>query len=216
MKKIAYLLCSLCLVTFASKSAHADSLASYVGQTINMTVEPYASGENNGAFYVGLTQVNLATTTGKAIGSIEAFCDDFTHEISTPDTYKVVVTAVAGNTTMEQEAYYGTLLGSEPSKNSALDADIQELIWNYTAPWYEQYSLNSEMKTLQSQMLANYASANYSNDFYFNAGNGGQSFMAIDPSVSSTNPVPEPSTLITSASGLLAFAGMARRRFLRS
>lgn len=212
MKKIAYLLCSLCLVASASKSAHADSLSSYVGQTINMTVEPYASGENNGSFYVGLTQINLKTTSGATIGSLEAFCDDFTHEISTPDTYKVVVTAVAGNTTMEQEAYYGAMLGSTPSGNSTLDADIQELIWNYSAPWYEQYSLNSEMKTLQTQMLANYANANYSNDYYLNAGNGGQSFMVVDP----TSPVPEPSTLITSASGILAFAGMARRRFLRS
>ena len=86
MKKIAYLLCSLCLVTFASKSAHADSLASYVGQTINMTVRALRIPVRTTAHSTsGLTQVNLATTTGKAIGSIEAFCDDFTHEISTPD-----------------------------------------------------------------------------------------------------------------------------------
>jgi len=211
MKKTAFLLASLCLVTFASRVAHADSLSAYVGKTISITIEPYASGENNGSFYVGLTQVNLKTTTGATIGSIEAFCDDFTHEIPVPDTYSAVVTAVAGNTIMEQEAYYGTMLGSTPSGNSALDSDIQELIWNYTAPSYEQYTLNSEMKTLQAQMLANYASANYAGDYYLNAGDCGQSFMTTDPS-----PVPEPSTLITSASGLLAFAGMARRRFLRN
>jgi len=211
MKKTAFLLASLCLVTFASSFAHADSLSAYVGQTISITIEPYASGENNGAFYVGLTQVNLKTTSGATIGSIEAFCDDFTHEIPVPDTYSAVVTSIAGNTIMEQEAYYGTMLGSTPSGNSAMDSDIQELIWNYTAPSYEQYTLNSEMKTLQAQMLANYASANYAGDYYLNAGNGGQSFMDTDPS-----PVPEPSTIITSASGLLAFAGMARRRFLRS
>ena len=212
MKKIAYLLSAICLgtLTISAMPAHADglNLAPLVGKTgVTMTVEPYASGENNGSFYVGLTQVKIAQ--GKtSIGSTEAFCDDFSHEISVPDTYTVVVTAVAGNTTLEEEAYYGTMFGSTPSGNAALDSDIQELIWNFSGA---NFALNGEMKILQGEMLAGYKTANYSGDFYLNAGNGGQSSMVTDPS-----PVPEPSTLATFGTGLLAAAGFTRRRFLRS
>jgi hypothetical protein len=206
--KIVYLLPALCLATL-SISARADglNLAPLSGQTVAMTVEPYASGETNGSFYVGLTDVNIKTWS--TTGSVEAFCDDFTHEISVPDTYSAVVTAVAGNKTYEEEAYYGMLFGSTPSGNSTMDSDIQELIWNFSGA---SYALNGEMKILQTQMLNNYQSANYSNDFYLNAGNNGQSFMVTaDPS-----PVPEPSTLATFGTGLLAAAGFTRRRFLRS
>jgi PEP-CTERM motif len=211
VKKTVYLLPALCLatLTISARPAHADglNLAPFVGETISMTVEPYASGENNGSFYVGLTQVKFSQ--GKTmIGSTEAFCDDFTHEISVPDTYSVVVTKVAGNTTLEEEAYYGMMFGSTPSGNSALDSDIQELIWNFSGA---NFKLNGEMTILQDEMLAGYKTANYSGDFYLNAGDGGQSFMVTDPS-----PVPEPSTLATFGTGLLAAAGFTRRRFLRS
>lgn len=212
MKKTVYLLPALCLatLTICARPAHADglNLAPLVGQTVSMTVEPYASGETNGSFFVGLTQVKIGQG-GTSLGSTEAFCDDFTHEISVPDTYSAVVTAVAGNTTLEEEAYYGTMFGSTPSGNSTMDSDIQELIWDLSGA---HYTLNNEMKTLQSEMLAGYKTANYSDDFYLNAGNNGQSFMVEnDPS-----PVPEPSTLATFGTGLLAAAGFTRRRFLRS
>ncbi len=212
MKKIEVLLPAICLaaLTLSSMSAHADglNLAPYAGKTVSMTVEPYASGENNGSFYVGLTQVKVAFG-GTSIGSVEAFCDDFNHEISVPDTYNATVTAVAGNTIYEQEAYYGMELGTTPSVNSTLDSELQELIWNFSAPGH--FALNSAMTTLQNQMLANYQKVNYSDSFYLNAGNNGQSFMVAEPA-----PVPEPSTLVTFGTGLFAAAGFARRRFLRS
>jgi PEP-CTERM motif len=214
MKNTAYLLSGICLaaLTLSAMPAHADglNLTPDLGKTLSATIEPYASGENNGQFFVGLTQVNLSLN-GHSLGSVEAFCDDFTHEITTPDTYNVKVEAVAGNQTLEEEAFYGMMFGSG---NAALDVDLQELIWNFTAPSNQQYSLNSEMKTLQQEMLNNYQSTDYSDSFYLDAGRSGQSFMvAGDPS---TSPVPEPSTLATFGTGLFAAAGFARRRFLRS
>jgi hypothetical protein len=183
-----------------------------------MTVEPYASGETNGGnpdFYVGLTQVNFGTNSNPStyLGTDEAFCDDFNDEITVPDTYLVTVTAVAGNKTLEEEAFYGMMFGSTPSGNSAVDSAIQELIWNMSAPASNQFAMSAGMSLAQTYMLDNYSSANYSGDFYLNAnGDGGQSFM-VDTSPA---PTPEPPTLLTLATGLIGLAFVARRRLVQS
>src|ERR1700722_15476362 len=191
MKKIACLLPAICLATLVNTavSAHADSfpLGAHVGDTVSMTVEPYASGENNGSFFVGLTTVNIVD--GSITGSVQAFCDDFTHEINVPATYSATIEAVAGNDTLEQEAYYGMMFGTTASGNSQQDSEIQELIWNFSGA---TYALTGNMATLQSEMLANYKNADYSGAFLLNAGNNGQTFMNIDP-VAAT---PEPPSLM--------------------
>jgi hypothetical protein len=211
MKRIACFLPVICLASLlnTAASAHADSfnLGSHVGDTVSMTVEPYASGENNGSFYVGLTTVNIVD--GQTSGSIQAFCDDFTHEISVPATYSATIQAVAGNDTLEQEAYYGMMFGTTPSGNSQQDSEIQELIWNFSGA---TYALTGNMATLQSEMLANYKNADYSGAFLLNAGNNGQTFMNIDP-VAAT---PEPSSLMLFGSGMIGLAGVVRRKLARA
>jgi hypothetical protein len=208
LKNVTYALSvfSLMLASVASV-AHADgiNLSHYEGKTLTATIEPYASGENNGVDYVGLTQVNFSSGHS-SLGSAEGFCVDFNDTISTPATYSVTIESVAGNTTLEQEAYYGSLFNG----NSVLDTDLQELIWNYTAPHNEQFALNSEMLALQHQMLANYKSGNYSDDFYLDANGKGQSFVVDATPVSS--PVPEPSSLALFGTGMLTFAGFVKRK----
>jgi hypothetical protein len=211
MKKIACLLPVICLASLLNTaiSAHADSfsLGAHVGDQVSMTVEPYASGENNGSYYVGLTTVNIID--GSITGSIQAFCDDFQHDISVPATYLATIQAVAGNDTLEQEAYYGMMFGTTPSGNSQQDSDIQELIWNLSGA---NYALNGNMTTLQQQMLANYQNADYSGAFLLNAGDNGQTFMGIDPAA----PTPEPSSLFLFGSGLVGMAGVVRRKLARA
>jgi hypothetical protein len=213
MKKLAYIVpaASLAVLSLAALPAHADNtpLSAYAGTTVSMTVNPYASGENNGQFYVGLTTVS-ASAYGTT-ESFQAFCDDFNHEIVPPVAYDATVEAITSDT-MKQEAYYGMMFGSTPSGNSTLDSDIQELIWNYTAPASSQYALNSEMKSLQQQMLSNYESVDYSNSVYLDAGDNGQSFMITQPAVTSVAATPEPSSLLLMGTGLLGSAGAFFRR----
>jgi hypothetical protein len=219
MKTFAYIMsaASVAVLALSTSSIHAQStnpvLSAYAGTDVTMTVEPYASGENNGQDYVGLTTVDVSAygTTE----SFEAFCDDFNHDIVPPATYSAVVEAISG-TTMEQEAYYGMEFGSQPSGNTSMDTALQELIWNYTAPASSQFAMTPEMESLQANMLANYASVNYDNSVYLNAGNNGQSFMITEPApaVTSVAPTPEPPTLITLATGLIGMAGFIRRRAL--
>src|ERR1700722_10345705 len=83
------LLCFFVLLTnVVLCQASPLDFASLVGQTVALTVEPYASGENNGSFFVGLTQGVIDGQT------FYMYCDDFQNEITVPITYDVTVVSL--------------------------------------------------------------------------------------------------------------------------
>ncbi len=122
------LLCFFVLLTnVVLCQASPLDFASLVGQTVELTVEPYASGENNGSFYVGLTQGVIDGQT------FYMFCNDFQDEINVPTTYDVTVvslTAISAFTgdpglglsldNLQQQTTLGLNFGTKPSgKTSA-------------------------------------------------------------------------------------------------
>jgi hypothetical protein len=174
-------------------------------------VEPYASGESNGSFYVGLTQGIIDGQT------FYMFCNDFQDEITVPTTYDVTVVsllpgAFTGDqlglslTQLQQQATLGLNFGSTPSGNSQADSDTQEAIWNYSGA---TYTPDSGMLADTAAMLATYQTNNYSGSFLLDITSepGEQAFMPIASAAT-----PEPVSLVLLGSGLLIFGLFGRRR----
>ncbi len=198
-------------LTATTANASSINFASLVGQTVPLTVEPYASGENNGAYYVGLTE---GIINGQ---SFLMYCVDFADEISVPITYNVTVEGLTASTftgdhmglTLSQLRQINTLglnFGDSIPGVKQTNINSQELIWNYSGA---TYPLNADMTALRNSMLSSYSSRNYSNSFLLESGHGLQDFMPVD----SKGTVPEPGSLLISVWGLgLIVIGWRRRK----
>ncbi len=223
---------------FASLPAHATGITP--GTDYFMSVSNYASGEQSGLspnYYVGLTNISLYADNGGVegalIGSYDAFCIDIFDDIHTPVTYIVEAQAVGsgnnsaynpplGSVYMAGDTGWATnsdetpakleadaVLGAEFNGNDANDTAIQEEIWDEGGA-----SLTLTSAELDNAQAAESlgSSLGATNDIAFLEINGdGQSFMALGAGGSPTV-TPEPSSLLLFSTGLLAGAGLLRRR----
>jgi hypothetical protein len=212
MKLVLCLFTLLTSVTFCQASP--IDFASLVGQTVSLTVEPYASGENNGNNYVGLTMGYINNNPSQAFWM---FCNDALDQIKTPATYDVTVVslvngAFAGDNLglslaqLQQQATLGLNFGATPSGDTLADVDTQQAIWNYTGG---SYAPDSGMLADTAAMQASYQAANYSGSFLLETTSepGEQAFMPASSAVT-----PEPMSMVLLGSGLLAFGLYGRRR----
>jgi hypothetical protein len=210
------LLCFFVLLTnVVLCQASPLDFASLVGQTVSLTVEPYASGESNGSFFVGLTEGIIDGQT------FYMFCDDFQDDISVPTTYNVTVVSLAASAftgdpglglsldNLQQQATLGLNFGTKPSGKTSADVDTQQAIWNYTGG---TYAPDSGMVADTAAMQATYQARNYSGSYLLDvtAEPGQQAFMPVN-----TAATPEPVSLVLLGSGLLIFGLYGRRRATR-
>jgi hypothetical protein len=188
-------------------AARADSITN--GGTYLMTVEPYASGENDGSFYVGYTTIIIsnASNANDVIATLnDAYCIDFLHDISVPATYLVQALAIDQNQPILNEQ---AVLGSQFDDNSTNDIPLQHEIWDLSALPNVPFSLSTaELAQLNAAGLSS-GSYDQPGTFAFLEQNGdGQSFMAYNP----PSAVPEPSSLFLLGTSILSAAAAFKRR----
>ena len=204
MKTLLSLLCAISL-SVVSPTAHADTLT-FNGVPGGGDIGPYS-----------LTDTSGSVTTG-----LLGFCMNDQNYIQATESWSVNVINGANltgplATLYMQEAYiYSHFVGSNAT-------DIQMALWKIFDP-SESLSGFAAAQTMATN-AANMSDAFYTNgslkNFTFYLYSGGAIHNQVGDYtpqnfISTTAPTPEPSSLLFVGTGILAIAGIGRRRFLQA
>ncbi|GLC25325.1 PEP-CTERM sorting domain-containing protein [Roseisolibacter agri] len=203
--------------------AAAQTTVTYLGGT---------TAESDGYHLIGPFNGTLQTLPGSA-QSITMFCIDVLNDVSIGDSWTGVLTSLAdpaatlsttrhaaasdptAMTKYRTTAWLTTQFGLHSSESWA---DIQHAIWNVWAPG--QYAANAWDAAGASAAASGFAGFDFSNYWVLTdvtgvgqALGGAQEFIVPGIGGGGTGSVvPEPSTYLLMATGMVALAGVARRR----
>jgi hypothetical protein len=146
--------------SFLAFSPSAKAAGIDVGTDYYMTVSSYTNGENNGQYNVGLTTITIYAmnsngTKGAQVAQYlnDAFCIDFSDEITTPTTYEVEAQGVGADYSTSVynslktagdglgDPSYATAnldaaLGSNFPDGKTMDVEYQDAIWDQSGASY--------------------------------------------------------------------------------
>jgi hypothetical protein len=202
-------------LALASTVSYAD--------TVSMTFNSVGGAVSDGGAYY----VYPYNFTVDDVSDIALMCVSFDDEIQTGESWPATTSAIttASVALAQEDAYLFSLIGSVGSSGAPTIQDIQEAAWDLSVTGTQPFGGSSAAAALAVEAfdviktggtdLSSFDDGQYT--LYTPTGNdvtGEPSGDTMPQTFVGVSPVPEPSSLLLLASGLLGFAVFYRRRHL--